>query len=137
LVKHVDIIGKESAFEWFNAIRRDERFGFLEIRWDAWGGDGFGAVDAGGHLTVEGEELGEEIGFGGKAVGGENSGIKSGVGGFEGVGAGKFKRAVQGRALPSTDQLASSMRSARRRDSDLVPIMSSLSRLPSSSGVCV
>ena len=46
--------------------------------------------ETGGDGAVEGEELGEEVGFGGEAVGGEDGGIEGGVGGFERVRTGEF-----------------------------------------------
>lgn len=63
---------------------------------DAGGGDGLGTVDFGGDFEVEGEELGEKVGFGIEAVGGQHSGVEGGVGVLEGVGAGEFEGAVEG-----------------------------------------
>jgi len=42
-------------------------------------------------LEVEGEELGEEVGFGVEVVGFDDGGVEGGVGGLEGVGAGSSR----------------------------------------------
>ena len=81
---------------WPNAVARNEAFTISIIRRNAGGGDGFAPFDAGGDFLVEGEELGEEVGFGGEAVGGEDGGIERGVGVFERVRAGEFEGAVEG-----------------------------------------
>ena len=58
--------------------------------------------EAGGDLLVKVEELGEEIGLGGEAVGGEYGGIQRGVGVLERIGAGEFEGAIE-RAQPALE----------------------------------
>ena len=61
---------------------------------DAGGGDWFVAGDAVGDGVVEVEELGQEVGLGGEAVGGEDGGVERGVGVFQGIRAGQLQRAI-------------------------------------------
>jgi hypothetical protein len=60
-----------------DAVVADEGFGVGEVGRDAGGGDGFAAVDAGGHFEVEVEEFPEEVFLGGEAVGGEDGGARA------------------------------------------------------------
>ena len=73
-----------------DAVFSEEGFRLRAVGGDAGGGDGFGAIELRGDLLVQGEELGEEVGLGGKAVGREDGGIEGGVGVLERVGAGEF-----------------------------------------------
>lgn len=43
---------------------------------------------------VEVEELGQEVGLGGEAVGGQDGGVERGVGVLEGIRAGQLQRAI-------------------------------------------
>src|SRR6266567_5079756 len=60
------------------------------------GGDGLAGGDSGGDVEVEFEELGEEVFFGGEAVGGQYGGVERGVGILERILAGEFERAIDG-----------------------------------------
>ena len=51
--------------------------------------------EASGDLLVEVEELGEKVGLGGEAVGGEHGGIQRDVGVLERIGAGEFEGAIE------------------------------------------
>lgn len=64
------------------------------IGWDAGGGDGFVLGDAVGDGVVKVEELGEEVGLGREAVGGEDRRVERGVGLLEGIRAGQLQRAI-------------------------------------------
>ena len=79
-----------------DAVVGDEGGGVTVDGGNAGRGDGFLLFDVGGDLEVEGEELGEEIGFRIKAICVEDSGIERGVGVFERVSTGELEGAVEG-----------------------------------------
>lgn len=64
------------------------------VRRDAGGGDWLIAANAVGDGVVEVEELGQEVGLGGEAVGGEDRRVERGVGLLEGIRAGQLQRAI-------------------------------------------
>ncbi len=80
---------------WLDAVVCDVGGAFFWRQGQAGGGDGFCGGEAGGDLLVEGEELGEEVGLGVEAVGGEHGGIQRGVGVLERIGAGEFEGAIE------------------------------------------
>src|ERR1035441_4204412 len=69
------------AFLRFNAIFCHQFCGVGVIPGHAGGGDGLAGLDAGGDFEIQGEELGEQVLFRGKAVGGEGGGVEGGGGG--------------------------------------------------------
>ena len=77
-----------------DAVCGDERFGVRIVWRDAGGGDGFVLGEAVGDGVVEVEELGEEVGLGGEAVGGEDRRVERCVGLLEGIRAGQLQRAI-------------------------------------------
>src|ERR1035437_8438844 len=83
LIKQVEQSnGTVSCALWRNAIARDEGFGVAIGGEDTWWCDGLVGVDVGGDLEVEGEELGEEVGFCIETVRVEDGGVEGGVGVF-------------------------------------------------------
>lgn len=79
---------------WADAVGGDERFWLGISRWDAGRGDRLSVFDAVGDGVVEVEELGQEVGPGGEAVGGEDGGVERGVSVFQGIRAGQLQRAI-------------------------------------------
>lgn len=72
----------------------DQGFWFCVGRRDSGGGDWFAVLDAIRDGVVEVEELGQEVGLGGEAVGGEDGGVERGVSVFQGIRAGQLQRAI-------------------------------------------
>ena len=84
-----------SDWSWLDAICRHKFFGIGISGRDAGGGDGFAALNFCGHFLVQREKLGEQIAFGGEAVGGEDGGVQCGVGVFQRICAGQFEGAIK------------------------------------------
>src|ERR1035438_9543952 len=79
-----------------DAVVGNEGFGLGEIGRDAGRGDRFTFLDALGDGKIQFEKLGQQVFFGGEAVGGEDGGVQGGVGVFEWICAGQFQGAVEG-----------------------------------------
>ena len=78
------------------AVMRHQILWLWIIVWHAWSSDGLGFFEALGDGQVQFQKLGQQVLFGGEAVGGEDDGVQGGVGVFEGVRARQFEGAVEG-----------------------------------------